>query len=307
MKTAIIIAFTYQYDNTRSSLPGVKIDLYKIYKYISKLDIDNIIVITDIIDNINITEINKSIHLGIVKVDILDIIDTIKNKTKYMAYTAINTINDMTKFIDDNINRDTNITDKLFIYYSGHSYNNNFLLPNDQIYESKIFLDNIRKNINKGYIFTVMDCCRISSLGIHFIVKHEKNKNGDINTNYIYIDNTTIDNNNIILLASSNENQDSLSYTHGSMFTYCLIKVLNKNYNKGIYNTNINLKIFKQEIDKYMNNLKTNINRLNIDLPNTRLYVSIPNINSIWPWLFGIKQTLKFSYNNDILKIKVND
>lgn len=178
-KIALLIGFCYNYvgciiDDKRS-LPGIIIDLYQTYKYVKKIGINNIKIISDIYHNEEVSKLMKPMIGGIVGEDILDFIDIIQTNGYYDAYVDRKTlIYTIRNFITNG--------DKLFIYYTGHFKNNKFILPSgsnnitpididtsDPILESDLFRQIlIDESSPNAQIFTIFDCCDGNDLNLPF-------------------------------------------------------------------------------------------------------------------------------------------
>ena len=311
MRVALLIIFSYidsLEDEFRWRLPGVEVDLYQYYKFAKKMNADKILVITDISDDYKVSDMSHTISKGIVDVSILKIISKIKKENNYWYYTHKA---DMESKIWDQISDAT----ELFIYYTGHGSKNRIVLPNinklfsydgesaendgesaenDEImfYDADLFMIDILTRIkNRAEILMIMDCCQITGMKLPFKMKdgmYYTNKDCDYTQH------------NIICFTSSLYDENSITVTHGSVFSRSLYKILN---NYDIYNYKYRsighilnaLKRDSIKINNYVSAL--NVETEYINCPTSNVYSSYPDLKMLWTWVFG---------HNDNFKIEID-
>lgn len=129
MKVAVLIGFSYGEDSDipiddpeRTPLPGIVVDLYQAYVASMMMDVEKIIIITDIIrDQQTSVLLNAMLH-STVDVDILTFIETIKHDQTYHHFSGKE---DFMRCISDTITE----ADEIFIYYTGHVSHGYLLFP----------------------------------------------------------------------------------------------------------------------------------------------------------------------------------
>src|SRR3989304_6778972 len=129
MKISILIGFCY--DNIeKNKLPGIVIDLYLAYKMSLQMKSDQIIIITDLNKDQNTIILLNAITEGIVDAGILNFIENIKKKNIYHKFTD-------KFFLVELLETLVKCMDQIFIYYTGHLFKDNIILPNNNNIISK--------------------------------------------------------------------------------------------------------------------------------------------------------------------------
>ena len=195
MKTAILIGFFYvfsdidnNYDSERKYLPGIIVDLYHNYQLIKNAGYDNIIVITDIEEDLKTSDLFKTTNNKI-EPNMLGFIKRLqKNNHYYMYQSRHDFISILTKLFEK--------YDNTYLYYTGHFKNNYFVLPydqydydnnityikgtiptsiNDQKEKSKLYIKEfiyiLKKSDKISTIILLIDSCIRINLGLPFIFK----------------------------------------------------------------------------------------------------------------------------------------
>ena len=299
-KIAVLIIFSYIDSVNRFKLHSVAIDLYHSYNYALHNNYDDIIVITDIMDDMQLDLVRPSITLGVVNSSILSIMDTIKTNNHYYYYKHKKDMIDKIKLFVKN-------EKKVYVYYSGHSNNNNIELPkriksftydgeykdkNKNIYNADDFIKNlVLSTYNKAEIFVVMDCCQVSNMRIPY--KHD--------TKNIYKLGMEIDfmSPKIICFTSTSLEENAMIYTHGSIFSRYLFRLLNKICLSKTDNETKYYSLFY--LKEYINE---NCNKVYKQTSN--LYVSYPNIKKLWDWIIKSKNSMKIELDYMTKSIKLN-
>ena len=244
MRCAILTGFEYK---DSKKLPGILVDLYQVYCFLKKLGWEDseIFVYTDIQKDKQTGILKAAILEKLVDSNILSFIEDIKEKNQYISFKNHNHYNNF-----ESIFLNFSKYDNLFIYFSGHSKDKYFLLPNDSLY-SIISFRNILKS---KQIIVVMDCCE-GGLNLPFV----------LNDIYRLKNEKSFVKPEIICIASSLNNEKSTISKSGSFFTRYLFNILD--------NMNMNISEILNEINK---KLKETSN----------VSVSYPNLYYIFPWLY---------------------
>jgi len=205
-RKAILIGFEYL---NGKKLPGIIVDLYQVYLFLKlKGWKDSEITIFTDIKKDEQTEILKIAILDkTVDSNILSFIEILKEKKQYFEFISHNHYNNFETALSQFQNNN------LFLYYTGHSKNNNIILPNEALISFDRFTNILSKYIE---VICIMDCCN-GGIILPFIC-HEK----------VYrFENEKFVNNKIISFASSLENEKSLTSKTGSLFTKNILTILN--------------------------------------------------------------------------------
>lgn len=238
MRCALLIGFEYK---KYEKLPGILVDLYQVYCFLIKIGWKNIYVFTDIEKDEQTEVLKAAILEKTVDSNILSFIADIKDKNQYICFK------DHQHYNNFNLTLSKITKDNLFIYYSGHSKDDYFILPNQG-------LICIRKLLKCKQSFIVMDCCE-GGLNLPFILN-----------DYIYrLENENFVKPEIICMASSLNNQKSTISKTGSNFTKHLFKIIN--------DSSLNMSEILTKINK---NLKETAN----------VSASYPNLHYIFGWFY---------------------
>lgn len=315
MAIAILIGFNYgemckkldESFTTHYLLPGIEIDLYRVYTYCKRKKFKQIYVITDITNDPQLTETLPLVVDDHIDAGILHFISTLKQRNEYMA-VDINDFNEqLTTLITNHQVQESVVGGNLFFYYTGHGVKNFLLLPglntkpilknaqksSDDMVHSKepklekisllkkcpifdirdiMLMRNTRDKVNLYYkeIVIIFDCCHASNLNLSYVFDGNKFKLSQFD----YL----IDR-DILLLASTSENNKAISSTKGSPFTYQLIKNLLQN---------------PMKISELYNSLQ----------PSAHVYSSLPLTNNLWPWLYGAQLNLNYCPENVTINVE---
>lgn len=202
MRRAILIGFQYNGDK---KLPGISTDLYQVYSFlkINGWQEDEITILTDIEKDENTDVLKKSILEHIVDSEILSFIEDAKEKKQYIKFENHNHYNNFSSsFIKSKY---------YFIYYTGHSKNGNLILPGE-LYMS---FDQFKDLLNAEKTICIMDCCECE-IDLPFSIVDRSYK----------LQNVSFLENEILCIASSLQNQKSVTNKTGSLFTNYLFTLL---------------------------------------------------------------------------------
>ena len=278
-KIAILIGFFYiffnydnNYDSERKYLPGIIIDLYQCYKLINKAKYDKIIVITDIEENINPSELFKIPSIKI-EPKLLHFISDLKKRNQLHVYHCKQIFIDLLLNSFKEYNR-------VFLYYTGHYRSNYFVLPYDQYdhtkqityingnipisvqyqkQNSKLLIDDFIKILKIGpkysEIVLILDTCNGVDLGLPFIFQ---------NNLYRLTKGPNFISNKIILITSSWFDQNSLATDSGSIFSQFLFQLIKQK----TYSIKYILELFEEN-------------------KRPRITASFPNLYLIPEWVFN--------------------
>ena len=305
MRVAVLFIFSYHdsiVNEDRWKLPGIGIDLYHAYHFAQKIKADKILVVTDIINDLNVSSIKRTIVKGIVDVNIITLIDKIKKNNHYWYYTY-------KKELIQKINETISNSIQLFIYYTGHSSNNQLVLPRIEkmfsyvddpdddpdadYYDANEFMYNLTQSANsKAQIFCVMDCCQLTGMRLPFILRNKVyytniskiNSKNDVQNKRFF------PTQEIICITSSAIDENVLIANHGSIFSRVLFKYLS------------NIKS-SQSISNFLNVLTKECQKIFDQTSN--VYVSYPNLKRIWAWILGIvpKLDIKIDFITKTMQI----
>jgi len=288
MKISILIGFCY--DNIeKNKLPGIVIDLYLAYKMSLQMKSDQIIIITDLNKDQNTIILLNAITEGIVDAGILNFIENIKKKNIYHKFTD-------KIFLVELLETLVKCMDQIFIYYTGHLFKDNIILPNNNNIISKssaqlpddqetISVNNFRDIIlinsnKKSEIFIVMDCCNGSGLWLPYKLE---NNHYYLNSNYL----ENFPSQKLVCFSSTMKNEDSIASRDGSIFSVLFFKQI-KNRIQSIPKI---LKILEPECCKFQ------------QTPN--VFSSRPNLKILWNWLFNdLNFNVKIDYYTNTICIK---
>lgn len=214
MKSCILIGFKYQGNYPeRERLPSTEMDLYVAYKFAMKCKPNNILVITDVVNNPNAKLYISKVIEGKIPEDFLCFIDDIKDAKHYVEYKSKKQLITLL----DNV---VNMSDNVFLYISSHGLNGEILLPKKSSITNKELRNIIIPRSDKSLKYlVVVDCCQFNGSFLPFSVKY-----GDYRTNNL----DAITETNVILFSSSNITGRSISRYTGSDFTMKFFDIIEK-------------------------------------------------------------------------------
>jgi hypothetical protein len=223
---------------------------------------DKILVLTDIKNDPSTIVVKKAIVDEIVDGNILNFITDLKDRGEYYHYSSLDNLIDKIKNI---CSSSTN----LFTYYTGHSKNGYFILPDDVLSANrfrKIILTSVKPN---GNITLFLDCCNGNRFGLPFKLNYSKSSNV-AKYSYISSDRSFFTTQRVICISSTGETESSGTTILGSIFTKAIFRLL-KNRIRSI------------------NHLISEINRecQASFMQTSTIYTSHPDLYYLGTWLFG--------------------
>ena len=285
MRKAFLIGFQYsQLNNQNKKLPGIIIDLYKVYCFlISKgWKEDEIIIFSDIIKDDSTNILRNAILEKIVDSDILTFIEDCKERKQYILFTSHNHYNNFSsifKFEKSISSMESNDIKHYFVYYTGHCKDGNLILPNNTLLSLELFRDYISPSpIGTEKVICIMDCCE-GGIELPFVLhnkvyrcKQNLKKEDFINTE-------------MVCISSSLENEKSITSQSGSFFTRNLLEILDSSQSL----SNILEKVRKS-------------NQINREIKQTAtISVSLPHISYLFGFLYSFPTFSIYLYNSHLL------
>jgi len=310
-KLAIIIGFQYEQDEPteydpamRGQLPGIIIDIYQAVTQARIANFDRVIVITDLYNDERTTLVNNALNDGVVDIDILEILKSLKENNEYYYYNSKDTMINLIRDTIPDYNR-------IFLYYTGHAFRGYILLPRHRLKISTIdnqtipCIDDDRWKIVdvKDMIheltveslqsIIVMDCCNGNGMNLPFILK-----GNDFRLNDNLLEQWNFNKQQIICFSSAMFDEDSQAGTDGSTFSLQFFGLLRDSLSNDhrIISHDLSLPYFLTVIQ---NNCLTQYDQT------AMIHVSHPIIVSIWAWL--IRDTnIQVTVNSVNLKISID-
>ena len=308
MKTAVIIAFSYNYGNSygyyddkhenvdeRVQLPGIIIDLFLMYEFVKANKYKRIVVFTDIFSDVNLHEVINPVTQGYVNSEIFTLIKDLQERKEVIFYHNLQDFNYNLKSILSN-------SSHLFLYYTGHAKKDYLVMPlvsnyctvHDDMSENETlgrlntndFINFMLKNTPSDcQMLLLFDCCNGSNFRLPFYLDKEGVYHNTITKEPIYTGR------NIICFVSSSYDESSHCTYEGSPFTRLVIKEL-KN------------KITKRWGD-ILFNVQKDLNKI-VGKQTVCLYSSLPTLNYIWSWLnYNSNLHLHWEEHLKVLDIKI--
>jgi len=267
----LLIGFQYKYSQHIKKLPGIAVDLYQVYSFFKNIENKEIKIFTDIDIDSKTDILKRSIIDNVVDSGILSFIEDTKDKKQHQLYKSHTHYNNFEKIISQWCKE----AKQLIIYYTGHSKNQNIILPNDSFFSFERFLSCITRNTDtKCQILIIMDSCNCIGLHLPFYL------NGDVFR--LSFNKKIFVNRDIICISSSNENESSTATKKGSHFTQKLFDVLEKYKNLSLPSVLKKLQKFNESFN---------------------IYSSVPTLKYIWGWVYGFS-TLTVEIVSDIIYIR---
>ena len=280
MPVAIIIGFEYVINHISIMI----IDLYRAYTYFSSLGF-NIYLMSDIVnptitDNLEsiINNSNENNNKNISN----NIYDFVKNFEEY-KFNTVRSAKDLIISLENIIF--TSNDKYIAVYYSGHAKKGGLIAPNEDMIPIILFRDTILNRLFKdSFVIFIMDCCNPQGglLPYRLIVDEHQHQSFRLLQPYRF---DTVVEKNVILLASTNDNEKSYAAKHGSFFTRYLFENL---INIATGNV-IACRSIVKLLAKITNDIKINHPEQQ-QVPYA--YVSYPIDKMIWPWLYGSPITI---------------
>lgn len=223
----LLIGFEYINSNTWKFLPGIPIDLYQVYKYVSNIT-KNILVYTDMTKDYNTSILQKAILDGYVNSGLLSFIEDIKDSNQYILYKSELSNKYIINNFDKVIKKFIKNVDRLVIYYTGHGKSGDIILPDN----THVSLSYIKSLIKSDQTIVILDCCESNGMNLPYYY----------NNNFFKLNNNNFISNEIICISSTNSDENSSATNTGSLFTRNLFQYLSNNSSfsvKSLVNINI--------------------------------------------------------------------
>ena len=323
MRVIVLIGFCYDISDLQP-LPGILIDLFKVYSHCKKnVGWDKIIVITDIYKKSTPLFVT-AVFEGIVSVNITTFLEEIKDF--HLLY-----INEHEMFKE--IRKVVTNADQVLAYYSGHSKHNFILFPQinynatfgDYEIKNYVTIESFRDlfiNYSKynSQILFIMDCCNGVGLKLPFqLVKGVAGGRGggsgegrgssgegrvkSFDNLYYYrltdFPQHKYTRNNILCLSSSMHDERAVASRSGSIFTRILFSdVLNEKNNLSDI-----LKHFSGENGENSNKEIKDSGKERIHNQTTTIHASHPNLKDFFPWFLGKKLLVRFDDHFNLIRI----
>jgi len=276
LKMVVCFIIAFKYERRLKELPGIVIDIYRIYQIAkrwhtiySSLDL---FIITDIQKDEAIRFLKTALLSGIVDEKILSFIQDRYNDNTLIFYTDKSQLLGMLR---DQCYKES----RIFLYYTGHGKNGNFVLPNsDYVSLNEIRGRIVSKSNPDADIFIVLDCCNATNMNLLYQYNGDKwvfNKSENIE----YVSQ------NLILITSTLPDEESVATETGSIFTYILYEILLER----IKDLDI---VYKKISDAC-------IEKINI---HPSIYSSYGYEKKIWDWVVG-DNLLPIKYDENMMCI----
>lgn len=240
MRHAVLIGFEYK---NYKKLPGILVDLYQVYSFLKKIGwLDTQIQVFTDIETDEATHVLKTAILEkTVDSNILSFIEDIKKKNQHILFTEYNHNNNFISTL-------CKFKHNLFLYFSGHSKKEYFVLPNEN-------LVSIKNIIKCKQLLVILDCCE-GGLNLPFVLNKD---------NIYRLQNENFIKPEILCIASSAKSEKSTISKSGSSFTKHLFNIIN-------------------DSDLSMKEILNRINQMVKETANVS--TTYPNLHYIYAWFY---------------------
>jgi len=275
MPVAIIIGLEYIINHISIMI----LDLYKAYTYFSSLGF-TIYLITDIVQPIISDSIksivsddldNKKISDGIY--DFIKNFESIKSDTIRSAADLISSVQNIIFAEDDK---------EIAVYYSGHAKLGGLVMPNEDITSIISIRDIILYRLSSdAYVIFIMDCCNPQGGLLPYRLSGNSSNNNQQEFVLVkpYRFDTVVEK-NVILLASTTDNEKSYAVKYGSLFSrYLFSNLMDMAQGNVIACRSISNLLYKISNDIKLHHPQQQ--------QTPCAYVSYPIDKMIWAWLYG--------------------
>jgi len=221
MDTIVVLVGLGYRESSSDALPGVVVDLYRMYKYAEKvISPREICVVTDITREENIENLREVLLDGKSGSDILCFF---QNVQRLVPWTRASNISPRDLF-----SRICRGNSRVLWYFTGHGKNGCMVLPDGSVESMQSIMHSVRDAMCDGTesahareLLWIIDCCHSSNLGLPFVLRealwerddtvpaHSPAKRYD--ENFFKV--------RIISLSSSTMETASTTSVHGSAFT----------------------------------------------------------------------------------------
>lgn len=271
VKQGILIGFVYQ--DSKTPLLGVLVDLYRVYLFLEKNGCQKIDLITDLSDDPSSINYRQTILDGYVDANLLSFISSIKKQERYHY---VSKSEELKNVLGSLLNVKNN--HRLFIYMTGHGEEKSFLCPKDRITWSDLQRTIFTPLTSRHQVIMFLDSCHAWDFQLPFILSKKDNR-------LFFIGTTFFPPFQLILLTTKG---DKAAMTlSGSLATGSLINLLEKNY-RDCYD-------LCQRINSDLSTTET-LRSLNLQLV---VYTTFPNLYRLWSWLWGKHKPI-YCFDEDI-------
>jgi hypothetical protein len=281
-KAAILLGFAY---SGESALPGIHIDLYRMYECCRKAQFDFIHVVTDIASigttHEDVDAVQDLITQHEVGQDIYVFVEELERKGILSRYSGVSNL--VSKIMDC-----AKRADNVLFYFTGHGKDRSLQLPQgNSLTFDRLFSTLFWNSTQEHQIFVVLDCCHNDNIHMPFVLEEERFKLRPVTS---YTENEEKRNyfqGDILCLVSSLSSQKSYTSPQGSVFTQVLSKCL---ANK------------EQKCSSIVSAINAQSKKMGTE---ARVYSSSPCLYRLWPWVFR-RSSLDFflDFDNNVVRIR---
>ena len=176
MTQAFLLGFSYSKTNTY--IPGIVVDLYRMYRFCQKKNME-ITIITDISKDEKFELLKEAIIYSIVDQQVEHFISENINKCLFVCKDAASITETVEKRLKDN---------HVFFYYTGHGINGEFLLPKKQTLSTQSLLSLITTKLKPTKeIMFVVDCCDANFIEWKYVYTRDKFEKKDTSSEYKHL------------------------------------------------------------------------------------------------------------------------
>ena len=266
MVVAIILGL--KYEKEIRELPGIIIDLYKIYLFCKSFgSIETIRIVSDITVEESVTTLSSPALTGIVSPGIISFIGDRKKDDTLLEYKSEEDFRGILSVYYSE-------EDKVMFYYTGHGIRNGIQLPKHEFLKYTDLKNLIFKTIEpRAECLIILDCCHCNDLSFPFILEDQ---------NWKLIHDTDFTTINCVLITSTQEQEESNASVDGSVFTTSLMDIFHQAQDlnwvsiKDYLINQVNEKLAKNDED-------TTVKKQTVNL-----YCTKPHIHELWKWLLGV-------------------
>lgn len=283
-KAALLLGFSYP--GTESALPGIHVDLYRMYKWCQKAQFDDIHVVTDIVsieanNNEDAESIQDLVTQHEVGQDIYVFVEELERKGVLSRYSGMSKL--VSRIMDF-----ASCADNILFYFTGHGKNRSLQLPQgDSLTFDRLFSTLFWRSTQEHQILVVLDCCHNDNIHMPFVLEGERFKLRSATGNKEKEEKRNYFRGEILCLVSSLSSQKSYTSSQGSVFTQVLSKCLANKTRK---------------CSKIVSAINDQSKKMGTE---ARVYSSSPCLYRLWPWVFR-RSSLDFflDFDNNVVRIR---
>lgn len=232
MVRSILIGFQYSHDRF---LPGIIVDLYQIYRYLLRCGHHpgSILVVTDIVQDVRSTTVRNAILDGVVDANILSFVEDLRRSASLVTVSGTSTgttaQNTLTFCLSEALNQD----EKVFVYYTGHGMTLPVRYPGQPL-RGGCLMPDYTIWLMDDFLSLLVKCCRSQQT---LVCWFDCCGMGEICLPYRLVDSRfrldqTLEREakrstaNILIVASTSNDEKSVASSFGSAFTRTLVRLL---------------------------------------------------------------------------------